>query len=167
MISYNMDHRKPPTGHMAPGRPLVVVGGTVSDAHTWNLIYLELLLTEHGCRVVNLGCCVPVDVLLESCRRYRPEMVVLSSVNGHGATDAARVGPHLRELPELSGILLVAGGKLTVTGTLDGPTRESLRRAGFDAVFAESQLDAFVELVGTLRRREPSLAVAAGAVGDP
>src|SRR5689334_16258049 len=97
------------------GDPGVVVSGTASDSHTWNLVYLQLLLEELGRRVHNLGPCVPDDLLVERCTRLRPALVVLSSVNGHGATDGLRVIGRLRA--RLPGTPIVIGGKLGIAGT--------------------------------------------------
>jgi methylaspartate mutase sigma subunit len=62
-------------------RGTVVVSGLASDAHTWNLVYLQLVIEELGYRVVNLGPCVPDDVLVEECRRIDPVLLVIGSVN--------------------------------------------------------------------------------------
>ncbi|MGQ4416103.1 methylaspartate mutase, partial [Streptomyces sp. SAS_269] len=37
------------------GTPVVVVSSLASDAHTWNLVFLQLLIEESGFDVVNLG----------------------------------------------------------------------------------------------------------------
>ena len=129
------------------GDPGVVVSGTASDSHTWNLVYLQLLLEELGRRVHNLGPCVPDDLLVDRCARLRPAMVVLSSVNGHGATDGLRVIGPLRA--QLTGTPIVIGGKLGIAGT--GGHAARLRAAGFDEVFEEGAgLDAFRALVAAL-----------------
>jgi methylaspartate mutase sigma subunit len=114
----------------------VVVSSVASDAHTWNLIYLQLLLEEQGHRVVNLGACVPVDLLVAECVSLRPDLVVLSSVNGHGRLDGRRAVAALRERPELAGTAMVIGGKLGINGP-DGDCARELREAGFDAVFED------------------------------
>nr|WP_221469737.1 cobalamin-dependent protein [Allocatelliglobosispora scoriae] len=114
-----------------------MVTGTASDSHTWNLVFLQLLLEELGQEVTNLGPCVPDDLLVDEARRRRPKLIVMSSVNGHGATDGMRVVEKLREQPELAGTRIVIGGKLGIAGA--GNTRHTagLVDAGFDAVFEE------------------------------
>ncbi|MEU8814262.1 cobalamin-dependent protein [Actinoplanes sp. NPDC048796] len=130
-----------------PGPPRVVVTGLASDSHTWNLVYLQLLIEELGYEVVNLGPCVPDAVLIEQCRRLAPAMVVMSSVNGHGHTDALRVIRGLRECPGLSTTPVVIGGKLSVsTDRVDALSAE-LVAAGFDAVFADDGIDSFQSFV--------------------
>ena len=139
--------------------PTVLVSSVESDSHTWNLVYLQLVLEEHGCRVINLGACVPDDMLLREAVRHAPDLVVISSVNGHGATDGCSVMGRLRACVELDGVPVVIGGKL---GT-DGASHEGrLRDAGFDAVFEGD--DAIERLVDLLAERWPGTAqVLAGA----
>ncbi|WP_328457310.1 MULTISPECIES: cobalamin B12-binding domain-containing protein [unclassified Amycolatopsis] len=133
-------------------RPVAVVSSTASDAHTWNLVYLQLLLEEHGFAVTNLGACVPDDLVVRECRRLDPDLVVLSTVNGHGHTDGLRLAPRLRAV--LAGAALVIGGKLGVDGTSG---RESLlREAGFDRVFGDGDIGAFCRYLAELPVRVAS-----------
>jgi methylaspartate mutase sigma subunit len=120
-----------------PGRRLdVVVTSVSSDAHTWNLVYLQLLLEELGCRVTNLGGCTPDETVVTECVASAPDLVVVSSLNGHGAQDGVRLAGAIRSRPELAATPVVIGGKLDVTGGEDR-TAERLLAAGFDAVFQE------------------------------
>ncbi|MFH8803896.1 cobalamin B12-binding domain-containing protein [Streptomyces sp. NPDC017936] len=117
-------------------RATVVVTTVASDSHTWNLVFLQLLLEELGYHVVNLGPCVPDELLVHHCREIRPAAVIISSVNGHGAQDGLRVIRALRE-DELTAALPVAiGGKLGVDGGATSHA-ERLLAAGFDAVFED------------------------------
>ncbi|MFF8955683.1 cobalamin B12-binding domain-containing protein [Streptomyces sp. NPDC014894] len=126
----------PADARPAPPRRHVLVSGVSSDAHTWNLVFLHLLLEEMGYRVTNLGSCVPDDLLIDACRRLRPDALVLSSVNGHGALDGGRVIARLRRDPELLRLFAVIGGKLGVDGA-SGAHGPRLLEAGFDAVFED------------------------------
>lgn len=121
--------------------PRTVVTSVSSDAHTWNLVYLQLVLEELGHRVTNLGACVPDAELVDRAAAVRPDLVVVSSVNGHGARDGLRVIRAVRAHPALAATPVVIGGKLDTTGgdPTDGDPAiaERLRVAGFDAVFAE------------------------------
>ncbi|MFD8751870.1 cobalamin B12-binding domain-containing protein [Kitasatospora sp. NPDC059577] len=114
----------------------VVVTSLASDAHTWNLVYLQLLLEELGHRVTNLGACVPDEMVVEECRTVRPDLIVISTVNGHGAVDGKRVVGLLRSCPELRRTPVVIGGKLGIGGERSGGADELLA-AGFDAVFED------------------------------
>jgi methylaspartate mutase sigma subunit len=133
-----------PAARPAPGiagaGPLldVVVTSVSSDAHTWNLVYLQLLLEELGCRVTNLGGCAPDETVVAECVAFTPDLVVVSSLNGHGAQDGVKLIDAIRSRPELAATPVVIGGKLDVTGG-DGHTAERLLAAGFDAVFQENE----------------------------
>jgi methylmalonyl-CoA mutase cobalamin-binding subunit len=118
-------------------RPLVLLSSVSSDSHTWNLVFLQLLLEETGHDVVNLGACVPDELLLTECAAHRPDAVVISTVNGHGHVDGRRLIARLRADERLSGLPVVIGGKLGVGGGRDTGLASELAAAGFDAVFAE------------------------------
>ncbi|MFR9676948.1 cobalamin B12-binding domain-containing protein [Streptomyces sp. TR06-5] len=137
----------------------VVVSGVASDAHTWNLVFLQLVLEELGHRVTNLGACVPDETLLAECRRLRPALLVLSSVNGHGTTDGCRVARLLRDDPACAGLPMVIGGKLGIGGA-DGSSAAPLLDAGFDAVFEDgvglSSFRSFVRSVESGRAAVPA-----------
>jgi methylaspartate mutase sigma subunit len=121
-----------------------------SDAHTWNLVYLQLVLEDLGHRVGNLGACVPDQLLVDRCRTDRPDLVVISTVNGHGAQDGARVVRLLRDQPELAGTPIVIGGKLGLEGD-SAAAAGDLLAAGFDAVFEDdADLDRFVRFVASV-----------------
>lgn len=131
------------TAELAPARPRVVVTGLASDSHTWNLVYLQLLIEELGCEAVNLGPCVPDDLLVAECQRLAPAMVVMSSVNGHGHNDALRVIRQLRQCAELTATPIVIGGKLGVSADHTQAYADVLLTAGFDAVFADGSISDF------------------------
>jgi methylaspartate mutase sigma subunit len=139
-----MDDETAPRARPAGGGLSVVVTSVASDSHTWNLVFLQLTLEELGHRVVNLGACVPDDLLVTECLRRLPDLVVVSSVNGHGFFDGTRLIRRIREHPELATTPVVIGGKLGIAGG-SGPgevgggreTRDQLRSAGYDAVFEE------------------------------
>ena len=146
-------------GEMA-GRPgVVVVTGVASDAHTWNLVFLQLLIEEFGHQVVNLGPCVPDELLIAECRRLDPVMVVVSSVNGHGYQDGMRLIDKLRACEELATTPVVIGGKLGISAQQDLWSADELLAAGFDAVFDDSRngIAAFREFSASLPPTAPAL----------
>jgi N-dimethylarginine dimethylaminohydrolase/methylmalonyl-CoA mutase cobalamin-binding subunit len=130
----------------------VVVTSVASDSHTWNLVYLQLLLEESGHRVVNLGACVPEDLVISECLRIRPDLLVVSTVNGHGFHDGMQVIGRIRACEELAVIRVVIGGKLGIAGPAGRASRDQLRAAGFDAVFEEGGgIAALRSLAGQLK----------------
>ncbi|MET7421149.1 cobalamin-dependent protein [Dactylosporangium sp. NPDC005555] len=140
----------------------VVVTGLSSDAHTWNLVYLQLLLEELGCRVTNLGGCTPDEVIVRECVDNRPDLVVIGSLNGHGVQDGTRLIAAVRACPALAATPVVIGGKLDVAGGGDGHNGDRLLVAGFDAVFEDTGgLNPFRSFVRTLAARPATAAVGA------
>ncbi|MER5632073.1 methylaspartate mutase [Streptomyces nitrosporeus] len=129
---------KGPAAATEHGGRRVLVSSVSSDSHTWNLVFLQLLMEEMGHEVTNIGSCVPDDLLIEECRRVRPDLVVISSVNGHGALDGARAVRRLRSQPDLRDLRVVIGGKLGVRGPDAEPCGPELVEAGFDAVFEDT-----------------------------
>lgn len=154
MITPRLDGR-PADGATNAGRPALrtVVSSVKSDSHTWNLIYIELVLRELGHEVVNLGPCVPEHLLVQECASLQPDLVVLSTVNGHGLRDGYDAAGALRADPCLATVPLAIGGRLTVSDTVDADAVAGLRDAGFDAVFADGDIDAFRVFVGTVAAR--------------
>ncbi|WP_435842552.1 cobalamin B12-binding domain-containing protein [Streptomyces laurentii] len=116
----------------------VLVSSVSSDSHTWNLVFLQLLLEDLGHEVTNIGACVPDELLIAECRRHRPDMMVISSVNGHGALDGSRLIRRLRQEPDLSDLKVVIGGKLGIRGADGDSHSQNLLEAGFDAVFEDA-----------------------------
>ncbi|MER5483732.1 cobalamin-dependent protein [Streptomyces sp. NPDC002812] len=151
--------------HPARNAPTAVVGTVPSDSHTWNLVFLQLLLEEHGYHVHNLGPCTPHEELAAACADLAPDLLVLSSVNGHGVIEGPRSIQAVRARSGQAGPSSVIGGMLTTNGQLTEGQTTALLEAGFDAVFTTDQsVHAFSEY---LRRqaleatREP---VVSGAV---
>jgi len=140
----------------------VIVTTVSSDSHTWNLVFLQLLLEEMGHEVINLGACVPDDTLVDKCLEHAPDLIVVSSVNGHGYPDGKRVIERIRKTEELRQTPAVIGGKLGVSGELDRGMTETLVSAGFDAVFQSSSspnvLQSFVDSLPARRLKEISAA---------
>ena len=135
-------------------RATVIISSVASDAHTWNLVFLQLLMNELEYDVVNLGACVPAELLVAECRGRRPALVVLSSVNGHGYQEGLRLIGELRGHRELREVPVVIGGKLGVSGGESDARLEEMVRAGFDAVFDEraDNVPAFQRFVASIER---------------
>lgn len=57
--------------------PRVLLSTVSSDSHTWNLVYLSLLLEEHGYEVHNLGATVPDELLITTARSQQPDVIVI------------------------------------------------------------------------------------------
>ncbi|WP_092923241.1 cobalamin B12-binding domain-containing protein [Actinopolyspora alba] len=127
----------------------VLLSSVPSDAHTWNLVFLQLALEQAGIRVRNLGACVPTSSLLDAVDDWRPDVVVISTVNGHGYPDGRHLIGEFRARPSSRSIPIVIGGKLGIAGASDRHRIRELVRLGFDAVFPDDS--DFVELESFLR----------------
>nr|AGS49408.1 glutamate mutase S-chain [uncultured bacterium esnapd4]QEO74994.1 omn19 [uncultured bacterium] len=127
----------------------VVVTSTASDSHTWNLVYLQLAIEEAGHRVRNLGACVPDDEVIDECLARRPDVLVVSSVNGHGFPDGLRLITALRSRDDLRGLPVVIGGKLGISGAAG--VHGELLDAGYDALFEDDpELTRFLGFLDSL-----------------
>jgi methylaspartate mutase sigma subunit len=125
-----------PPDRQRRGRDLsVVLSSVASDSHTWNLVYLQLAIEELGHRVANLGACVPDELLIDQCLSIRPDLVVISSVNGHGFIDGSRLIARVRAVPELAATPVVIGGMLGISGPDGQRSKAQLLAAGYTAVF--------------------------------
>jgi methylaspartate mutase sigma subunit len=132
-----------------------VIATVPSDSHMWNLIYIELVLRESGWDVLNLGACTPVELVVETCLAERPDLLVVSTVNGHGHIGGRKLISHLRSHPELEQLPVVIGGKLGTLGADNAQFADPLLSAGFSAVFTESGgLDGFARFLNAQRRPE-------------
>nr|BFE38146.1 cobalamin B12-binding domain-containing protein [Actinomadura rugatobispora] len=131
----------------------VLLSGVASDSHTWNLVYLDKLLQEAGCSVTNVGPCPPDGLLVDECASTHPDLIVLSSVNGHGAIDGMRVIRRIRRVPELARTPAVIGGKLGTLGAENGTLAPRLLAAGFDRVFPDGSVHGFLGYLGELQTK--------------
>ncbi len=143
------------------GSPHCLLATVESDSHMWNLVYLQLWLTEHDFNVRNLGSCTPMDLVLTTLEQHRTQLLVVSSVNGHGHSQGLElirlVRQHHPDLP------CVIGGKLT---TSEDQTREVYREllaAGYDQVFiGDDAINAFERYLDTFARKKPALVLGTG-----
>lgn len=126
----------------------IVLATVSSDSHMWNLVYLDLYLGELGYEVTNLGACTPADEVLDAVLRTDADALVISSVNGHGSHEGARLVQHVRA-GGWSGTAVI-GGKLTTSGILTDSERDALLASGFDAVLEGNDLESLLKLMQPL-----------------
>lgn len=116
----------------------VVLSSVSSDSHTWNLVFLQLLLEHMGHEVHNIGACAPDDLIVQTCVQEKPDLLIISTVNGHGNIDGERLIRRVREEALLRGLPVAIGGKLGVLGAGNAAHVDGLLAAGFTAVFDAS-----------------------------
>ncbi|MEU6822195.1 cobalamin-dependent protein [Streptomyces atriruber] len=129
---------------MSTRPPVAVVATISSDAHTWNLVYLQLVLEERGWQVINLGSCTPTDLVVESLMASDVDLLVVSTVNGHGLLEVPALLDAVHEVPERFRPPVVLGGKLGTHGEIGDGEVQRLRDMGFADVFvSETAVDTF------------------------
>ncbi|HKN51623.1 MAG TPA: cobalamin-dependent protein [Amycolatopsis sp.] len=123
-----------------PGRSLkIVLSGLPQDEQAWALMALQVIMEGMGHEVVNLGARVPVDRVLDACRRETPDCLVLSTVSG--GLDGARLIAGVRADPDLRGLTTVIGGRFGGRYPGADPRAEMLG-LGFDEAFPVATDDA-------------------------
>lgn len=136
-----------------------VVATVSSDAHTWNLVFFQLLLEERGHVVHNAGPCSTAAEVAARCRAHDAKLLVLSTINGHGVIEAASYLTRLQADPALAHVRVVIGGNLGINGELAVDEVARLYSCGFDGVFTSSAaLDEFDAFLGALETTCVSLA---------
>ncbi|MFG2860300.1 cobalamin B12-binding domain-containing protein [Streptomyces sioyaensis] len=136
---------------MSSQPPVAVVTTISSDAHTWNLVYLQIVLEERGWRVINLGSCTPVELVVESLTESDVDLLVVSTVNGHGLLEVPALLDAVLHVPARSRPPVVLGGKLSTHGEINDEEVQRLREMGFAEVFAkETAVDAFCSYLSSL-----------------
>jgi methylaspartate mutase sigma subunit len=106
-----------------------------SDSHSWNLVFMQMFLKEQGFQVLNLGICVPMEDVLRACQEHRPELVVISTVNGHGYLEGVELARRFDRLDIRRDFKLVIGGKLGIRQSRERLRASELLSAGYDGVF--------------------------------
>lgn len=113
--------------------PRALIATVESDSHMWNLVYLQLWLAEQGFEVHNGGCCTPEPEVLQALDSFEPDLVVISSVNGHGHAQGLRLIDGIRR--HNPDVPCVIGGKLTTSEADTLLARDALLQAGYAGVF--------------------------------
>lgn len=131
-----------------------IVSSVASDSHSWNLVFLQLWLEERHFVVRNLGNCVPAGEIARACAESAPDLLVVSSVNGHGAAEGLEVIEALKASGRAEAKRVVIGGKLTTTTEGQSELRQTLLERGFDGVFVEpsavSDFESYLQSCGLL-----------------
>ncbi len=115
-------------------KPLALITTIPSDSHHWNLIFIELLLKEHGFEIMNLGACVPFEETIKYYNTYKPEMLVVSTINGHGFIEGKQL---INELKKKSTSIknIFIGGNLSTNLELTEHHAAELENEGYTKAF--------------------------------
>lgn len=131
-----------------------IIATIPSDCHSWNLLYMECFLKEQGFSVVNLGVCTPIDLLVETCNKENPNLVVISTINGHGCIEGIELIQRLQPMKEQRQMPVVIGGNLCTTPQDIARHATALQLAGFDRVyFGDDSITEFQAFLETFFKR--------------
>lgn len=131
-----------------------------SDSHMWNLMYMQLWLEEHGFDTLNLGCCVSTEETILSIEQFRPELVVISSLNGHGYSQGKGLIGAIKQYFDQSPIVVI-GGKLSTHISDNELITTELTSDGYDGVFVGANaIEEFECFVKALKLKRSALKAA-------
>src|SRR5260370_32047988 len=128
-----------------------IIATVRSDAHTWNLVYLQLLLQQNDFTTHIVGPCSEPRAVVRACRQKTPTVLVMSTVNGHGYIDAPAFMRTLSlHIPDRT-FPVVVGGMLGINEADERRKKQTLLACGFDAVFTgATSIAEFLEFIGRL-----------------
>lgn len=116
-------------------------------------MYMRLLVAEHGASPDCLGCCVPYSHTTDEILAQSPDLVVVSTVNGHGSQQGGELMRIIVDRLGRKAPPCVVGGQLSVESSRYHRAAESLLRAGYKRVFyGESAIPAFNRFMRELIR---------------
>ncbi|MCZ6925492.1 MAG: cobalamin-dependent protein [Rickettsia endosymbiont of Ixodes persulcatus] len=123
----------------------ILISSISSDSHTWNLVYMQLLVEEMGHEAINIGNCVQIDHLIKQAHYHKPDILVISTVNGHGHIEGVEIVNEIKKYDMLKHMEIVIGGKLGTLGNENQSYVQKLLDAGFDKVFwGDKSVDDFI-----------------------
>lgn len=151
----------------------VVLATTPDDSHLWNLAGVQLELEERGFSVTNLGPCTPVALLSDTLAVIEPELLVISSINGHGGISIVQMLRDLTSILLLTETRVVAGGLLCTDQARSHELERLLLSHGCHAIFtgehAWPRFDAWLQVADEEDRKTvmPRIAVESRSAGVP
>lgn len=120
-------------------KPIALLTTIPSDSHNWNLVFIQLLLQENGFEVINLGPSVPYDLLTEACISHQPDLLIVSTINGHGYIEGKELIKRVRELDSMQHKPVFIGGKLSTDANMSYLYAVELESAGFTRAYCNDQ----------------------------
>jgi 5-methyltetrahydrofolate--homocysteine methyltransferase len=147
------------------GRGTLVLATVKGDVHDIGKNLVDIILSNNGYRVVDLGIRVPPDELIRACRRERPDAVGLSGLLVKSAHQMIATASDLRE--QGIDVPLIVGGAALSEGFVRTRIAPAYGAPTFYARDAMDGLRIMNELMDTLTR--PALVAAhavAGAEAD-
>ncbi|WP_343675301.1 cobalamin-dependent protein [Chitinophaga sp.] len=116
-------------------KPIAVLTTIPSDSHNWNLLFISLFLEEQGFSVINLGPSVPYDVVLDTCNQYHPDLLVVSTINGHGYIEGRELIMRVRDMDIMKDKPVFIGGKLSTDENMSSLYVLELEEGGYTKAY--------------------------------
>lgn len=110
-----------------------------SDSHQWNLVFMQLFLEENMVEVINLGPNVTYDLLETACTQHLPDLIIVSTVNGHGYIEGKELIRRIQQIDSMTGKPVFMGGKLSTDANLSYLYAMELEQAGYKKVYSTDQ----------------------------
>lgn len=120
-------------------KPIALLTTIPSDSHNWNMVFIQLFLQENGFEVVNLGPSVPYDLLLDACVQHQPDLLIVSTINGHGYIEGKELIKRVRTLDIMKERPVFIGGKLSTDANMSYLYAVELEEAGYNKAYCSDQ----------------------------
>jgi methylaspartate mutase sigma subunit len=135
-------------------KPTAIVATTPDDSHMWNLVGVQLKLEERGFIVKNLGSCTPPTEIAELVRDLKPDLLVISTINGHGVFSISAILETLQEYQMIRTAKIIVGGLLTTDPELAAKAEAELIAQGVGSVLTgENAWDRFDDMWNALQQQ--------------
>ena len=113
----------------------LVMGVIGADVHAVGNKILDFAFKEAGYKVVNLGVMVSQDEYIKAAIETNADMIVVSSLYGHGELDCRGLREKCVEAG-IGDILMYVGGNLVVGKQDFAEVEKKFKAMGFDRVYA-------------------------------
>ena len=115
----------------------IVIGVIGADAHAVGNKIIDLTLTNHGFKVVNLGVMVSQEEFIEAATETNADAILVSSLYGHGEIDCMGLRQKCDEAG-LVGLPLFVRGNLVLGKQEFEDVKQRFLNMGFDFVYPPS-----------------------------
>ena len=135
-------------------KPIALLTTIPSDSHNWNLVFIELFLQEHGFKVINLGPSVPYELLLGACAQHHPDLLIVSTINGHGYIEGKELIKQVRQIEHMKDKPVFIGGKLSTDANMSYLYALELEQAGYTKTYCNDEdMEGFATQLSDILKR--------------
>jgi methylaspartate mutase sigma subunit len=125
----------------------IVLGVIGADCHAVGNKILEMVLSDAGFNVINLGVMVSREEFIDAAIETDAKAILVSSLYGHGEIDCDGLRDQCVERG-LEDIILYVGGNLVIGKHDFKDTEKKFQAMGYDRVFrSDCDLDKVVEIL--------------------